>query len=108
MTAGSLKIRSKVGRIESRSSRVSLTSKTMIGCSDIADLSFAGGEGAGRQSRRGGCLLGPAWPPRLTRAPSDLLMRRSQMAIGRAMLPRSTAGRSDDRCHSAVDVDHLT
>src|SRR5262249_22931483 len=43
MAAGSLKIRSKVGRITSRSSRVSLTSKTMIGRSVTGDLSFAGG-----------------------------------------------------------------
>src|ERR1700761_3032542 len=74
MAAGSLKIRSNVGRIESRSSRVSLTSKTMIGCSDIADLSFMGGERL-RAAELTGRLLAqpPAWLPRPSRAPSGLL-----------------------------------
>src|SRR5208282_2992041 len=40
--AGSPKIRSNVGWSVSRSRRVSFTSKTMIGCLDMSDLSFSG------------------------------------------------------------------
>ena len=43
VAAGSLNIRAKTGFSESRSSKVSLTSKTMIGRSDIeGDLSYHG------------------------------------------------------------------
>src|ERR1700677_5148902 len=59
IAAGSLKIRSKTGRIDSRSSRVSLTSKTMMGRSVIG-RPFVRGRTQGADGR-----LPDAW---LTRA----------------------------------------
>src|SRR5580704_1208040 len=59
MAAGSLKIRSKTGLTPSRFIRVSLTSKTMTGRSDMADLSVRG------RALWRGCLAGHYGPSSL-------------------------------------------
>ena len=69
IAAGSPKILSKTGRIESRSSRVSLTSKTMTGRSDMGNLSFIGGGSSSFAERKVaylGSTVNPSCPSTLT------------------------------------------